>query len=139
MLKENKKSIIQFIKFGMVGALNSMLSIVIYWICIHFGMHYLLANTVGFVITVAISYVLNNMFTFTEKGIKADWSLKKLLKAYMSYFLTGMIINSALLWFWNDFICINKNLAPVLNLFVTVPVNFIINKFWVYKKQPKMK
>ena len=133
MKKLNKSALLQFIKFGMVGGLNSILNIVIYWICVHCGMHYLIANAIGFVITVAISYVLNNIFTFTEKGEKVDWSFLKLLKTYVSYFMTGMVINSILLWFWNDYIGINENLSPILNLFVTVPLNFIINKFWVYR------
>ena len=49
----------EFVKFGVVGGINTGLNLVIYWICVGLGIHYLVANTVGFVITVAISYVLN--------------------------------------------------------------------------------
>ena len=54
MKKFNKSTVLQFMKFGIVGGLNSILNIVIYWICVRYGMHYLIANTIGFVITVAI-------------------------------------------------------------------------------------
>lgn len=136
-LKLDKESALQFIKFGMVGGLNSALNIIIYWVCINCGMHYLAANTIGFIITVAISYILNNLFTFSEKEEQVEWSFLRLLKTYVSYFMTGMLINSILLWFWNDYIGINENLSPILNLFATVPLNFVINKFWIYRRNRK--
>lgn len=127
-----KKLFLQFVNFGLVGAFNTILGLVIYWVCIHIGVHYLIANAIGFVITVAISYVLNNLFTF--KGEKTVWSLKTLLKVYVSYSVTGLFLNSALLWMWTSLIGINENLAPVLNLFITIPINFLLNKLWAYKK-----
>ncbi len=124
----------QFVKFGIVGSINSILGLVIYWICIWIGTHYLVANATGFIITVAISYVLNNTFTFLPSdGARVSWSFKALLKVYVSYFFTGILINSVLLWFWNDYIGISENLSPILNLFVTVPINFLLNKLWAYK------
>lgn len=136
MMMKNKVIAIgkQFLSFGMVGGINTILGLMIYWICVNVGIHYLIANTVGFVITVAVSYVLNNIFTFKDAGKKTSWSFRILMKVYVSYFLTGMLLNSILLWFWNDFIGINKNLSPILNLFVTIPLNFVLNKLWAYKK-----
>ncbi len=130
----------EFVKFGIVGAVNTILHLIIYWICTWIGIHYLAANAVGFVITVAISYILNNLFTFRQmKDGKVEWSFRTLLKVYISYFATGMVLNSVLLWFWNDCIGINKNLSPVLNLFITVPVNFLLNKWWAYRKTENTK
>ncbi len=131
----------EFVTFGIVGGINTVLNLVIYWVCMWFGIHYLLANAAGFIITVAISYVLNNIFTFrTSEGGnpgKPEWYFRTLLKVYVSYFATGMVLNSILLWFWNDLIGLNKNLAPVLNLFVTVPLNFLLNKLWAYRQTQK--
>ena len=82
----------------------------------------------------AISYVLNNIFTFRDSRNNAEWSLVALLKVYFSYFFTGIVINSILLWFWNDRIGINKDLSPILNLFFTIPMNFVLSKLWAYRK-----
>ena len=125
----------QFISFGIIGGLNAFLSLAIYWCCVGMGIHYFFANAIGFIITVAISYVLNNFFTFRDEGQKIEWSMRMLLKAYASYFTTGILINSILLWVWNGVVGINENLSPILNLIVTVPLNFILNKIWVYNKQ----
>ena len=125
----------QFISFGLIGGFNALLSLVIYWCCVGRGIHYFFANAIGFIITVAISYVLNNIFTFKHEGQKIEWSMYMLIKAYASYFSTGMLLNSILLWIWNGIIGIDENLSPILNLFVTVPLNFILNKVWVYSKE----
>jgi len=132
--KNNKLTILkQFVEFGLVGGANTLLSLVIYWLVVHFGGHYLLANGLGFIITVAISYVLNNTITFKGEG-KPEWSFKTLLKVYVSYSVTGLFLASALLWIWTDCCGINENLAPIINLFFTIPINFLLNKLWAYKK-----
>ncbi len=134
MLRDKIKALVkQIISFGIVGLIMTSISLVIYWLGVRFGVHYLLANAIGFVVSVAIGYVLNNVFTFRGKEKNVEWSLASLLKVYVSYFFTGIILNSALLWFWNDHVGINENLSPVLNLFVSIPLNFILNKFWVYR------
>jgi glycosyltransferase involved in cell wall biosynthesis/putative flippase GtrA len=124
----------QFISFGLIGGLNTILSLGIYWLVIYLGGHYLVGSVLGFVITVAISYVLNNLFTF-KGDAKPEWSLRTLIKVYASYALTGLILHNILLLLWVEALGINENLAPILNLFFTIPLNFILNKLWAYKKK----
>ena len=93
----------------------------------------MVGNAVAFFITVAISYVLNNIFTFKGEG-KAEWSFKNLIKVYISYGLTGLLLNTFLLMLWIDWLGINENIAPIINLFFTIPLNFLLNKFWAYNK-----
>ena len=135
---EEKKSKIyglfkQFMTFGLIGGLNTLLSLGIYWVMVHLGSHYLVANAVGFVVTVAISYVLNNTITFKGEG-KPEWSIRTLVKVYVSYSVTGLFLASVLLWLWTDCLGINENLAPIINLFFTIPINFWLNKVWAYNK-----
>ena len=136
--KSGKKTLMeyvkQFVSFGLIGGLNTVLSLGIYWLVVYLGGHYLLGSVIGFVITVFISYVLNNIFTF-KGDEKPVWSLKNLIKVYVSYALTGLILNNILLWLWIDVLGINRNLAPVINLFFTIPLNFLLNKFWAYRKK----
>lgn len=52
----------------------------------------------------------------------------------MTYFLTGVLVATFFLWLWIEVLEINNNIAPLLNLFITIPLNFIMNKFWVYRR-----
>lgn len=134
--KENlKKAIIQFIKFGTVGAINTVLSYAItngaYYL-LH--LHEQISNIIAFVITVFISFMLNGRFVFTEnKEERNFW--KSLLKVYASYSITGVFLTAILLYIEEELLGIPHYIATLMNLVVTIPLNFILNKFWAYKEK----
>lgn len=136
-----KGLVIQFMKFGMVGAINTILSYVI-----TNGMYYLLhlneqmSNIIAFTITVFISFILNRKFVFNVKNEKnndaKNW-IKSLLKVYISYSITGLFLTAGLLYLEEQIFKIPHYIATLMNLVVTIPVNFILNKFWAYKGEEK--
>lgn len=129
-----KETIIQFIKFGFVGGINTVLSYGIYYVlCIIMGINYLLSQGIAWFITVFISYILNNLMTFSD-GSKPEWNFKNLVKVYVSYSVTGLFLATFLSWIWVDVLSIEKALAPIINLFFTIPLNFLLNKYWAYAK-----
>lgn len=136
--KENlKKALIQFIKFGTVGAINTVLSYAItngaYYL-LH--LHEQISNIIAFVITVFISFMLNGRFVFTEnKEERNFW--KSLLKVYASYSITGVFLTAILLYIEEELLGIPHYIATLMNLVVTMPLNFILNKFWAYKEKGK--
>lgn len=130
-----KKIIIQFIKFGMVGAINTILSYGITNGCYYLlHWHEQICNAIAFVITVYISFVLNGKFVFNENGEKRNY-LKALLKVYASYSITGLFLTAALLYVEEQIFGIPHYIATLMNLVVTIPINFILNKFWAYKNK----
>lgn len=129
-----KNTIIQFIKFGFVGGINTVLSYLIYYVlCIIMGWNYLVSQGIAWFITVFISYILNNIMTFSDGG-KVEWNIKSLAKVYVSYSVTGLFLATLLSWIWVDILSISKALAPIINLLFTIPLNFILNKYWAYAK-----
>lgn len=128
-----RKLLTQFVKFGMVGAVNTVLSLVIQWIFLALGFYYQIGNAVAFVITVFISYLLNGYFVFGKESGEKIFSWKALCKVYLSYSVTGLFLTFILLYIWNDLVGINPNISPVINLLFTIPINFLLNKFWAYR------
>lgn len=134
-----KNLIIQFIKFGTVGAINTVLSYAItngtYYL-LH--LHEQISNIIAFVITVFISFMLNGRFVFTEnKEERNFW--KSLLKVYSSYSITGVFLTAILLYIEEKLLGIPHYIATLMNLVVTIPINFLLNKFWAYKDKGKNK
>ncbi|MBS1467008.1 MAG: GtrA family protein, partial [Subdoligranulum sp.] len=39
------------------------------------------------------------------------------------------------LWIEVTFFSVSKTIAPIVNLLVTIPLNFIINKLWTFKER----
>lgn len=137
-MKENikiKELFIQFFKFGIVGAINTILSYVI-----TNGCYYLLSlneqfsNIIAFVITVFISFMLNGKFVFNNKqNERSFW--KSLFKVYAAYSITGLFLTAILLYVEERILGIPHYIATLMNLVITVPTNFILNKFWAYKEK----
>ena len=129
-----KKTIVQFIKFGIVGGMNTILSYLIYLGLVSLGIHYLIADSIAFVITVFISYLLNGCFVFGCKG-KRKFDFFELIRVYASYSFSSLFLSLFLLWIEVELLGIPKQIAPMISLFFTIPVNFILNKFWAYRKR----
>lgn len=132
LIISNEKAIIQFIKFGMVGALNTVLSYAIsngsYYV-MHIGAQ--VSNMIAFVITVFISYMLNGKYVFKEGNEKQTF-LQGLVKVYISYSVTGLFLASLLIYIEETKLGIPHYIATLMNMVVTIPINFILNKFWAY-------
>lgn len=123
----------QFIKFGIVGVSNTLISLAVYYLFLWIDPHlYLAGNIAGWVVSVLNAFFWNNRYVFngTEKGGVAG--LKKLGKTYLCYgatFLlsTGLLYLEVDIWHWSAVV------SPILNLLVTIPLNFLLNKFWAFR------
>lgn len=136
-----RNSIVQFIKFGIVGVSNTLISYLLYVVVLLLlkkanilqDINYLVAQFAAFVLSVLWSFYWNNrmVFVLEENQTRNIW--KALIKTYISYSFTGIFLNSALLMLWVQVFHISEFIAPIINLLVSVPLNFIINKFWAFR------
>lgn len=125
------KFVWQFVKFGLVGVSNTLISLAVYYaVVLLLGVeHYILANTLGFVISVINAYIWNSKFVFQKKGRKHGKSFVKVFVSYGSTFLLGTGFLFVLVHYWN----VSEMIAPIINLLLTIPLNFLLNKFWAFK------
>lgn len=117
----NKTVISQFIRFGIVGCLATV---------IHYGMYYLLqqhiavniAYTIGYLIGFIANFYLTAYFTF-----KSAPSWKKLIGMggahAVNYGLHIVLLN---LFLWMG---LSNELAPVPVFAIAIPVNFLLVRF----------
>ena len=60
-------------------------------------------------------------------------NLKAFAKTVLGYAST-YLLSVFLMWLWVDVIGIPEGIAPLLRLIITVPLNYVINKFWTFRK-----
>lgn len=131
----------QFVKFGIVGVSNTVISYVLYAISllgfqqagVFEKVDYLVAQIIAFVLSVLWSFYWNNKMVFVPKEGEKRSVIGTLVKTYISYSFTGLFLNSVLLIIWVQIFHMSEFIAPVINLLISVPVNFIINKFWAFR------
>lgn len=132
-MKESKRSLLQFIKFGIVGFSSTIINYGIYSLLVLFNVDYALANFISFTISVVNSFIWNNRYVFVEEPSKKRVLWKTFLRTYACYSVTGIFLTTFLLWLWISVCGINKYVAPIINLFFTVPINYFLNKYWAYR------
>lgn len=135
--------LIQFIKFGIVGVSNTVLSYILYVTSlllfqktgIFKETDYIVAQIIAFILSVLWSFYWNNKMVFAAEDGKKRSVWKTLLRTYISYSFTGLFLNSILLIFQVRILHISEFAAPIINLTVSVPLNFLINKFWAFRQE----
>lgn len=130
----NKKdNFLQFVKFGFVGFINTVISYVVYAVLTFIGVPYLIASVLGFIAGVLNSYALNSRYVFKVKTDEHRNEPIVVVKTFITYAVTGLIIANILLVLFVEKLGIGKYIAKLLTLAITVPMNFLISKFWTYK------
>lgn len=130
--EERKALLLQFIKFGLVGVSNTLVSWACYYTILWINDDlYMVGSVVGTVVSIANAFFWNDKFVF--KGNDNDWrsKLKRIGKTYVSYGGTSLL-GIVLLWVEVNLFGLNKVLAPPINLIITIPLNYCINKFWTF-------
>ena len=134
---ERKKLLVQFVKFGLVGLLNTLVSWSIYYLTlwIHEDL-YMFGSFAGTALGIANAFFWNDRFVFKGAETDRNTKLKRLGKTYVSYGGTSLL-SMGLLWIEVECFGVAKFFAPIINLLVTVPLNYLINKFWTFHDERK--
>ena len=148
--------LLQFIKFGLVGVSNTLIQYAIEMLCYYalfrnatfdgivaflggLGLavtseqvKVVLTTSMAFVVSSANAFILNNRFVFRaqEKPTPAQ-TLKAYGKTVLCYAFTGLLLAPVLrLWLggWR----IPYWAASLMSLVVTIPLTFLMNKFWAF-------
>ncbi len=159
MNEKFKKLITQFIKFGLVGVSNTLISYGIdmlgYYVVFKNStfsgiisvlgtigikatsesVKVVIVTAIAFFISVLNSYFWNNRYVFTSEEKKSfGQHFRAFLKMTLSYALTGLILTPIVklllcntgMAYWLASICV---------LIITVPINFLMNKLWAFRKK----
>lgn len=136
-LKIDKAAFFQLLSFIIVGFANAFVMLAVYYVFLWINPQwYLIGNMVGWAVSVINAYILNWKFTFKEIPQTKAEAIKKLGKSYLSYGAT-FCFSTILLWLEVDVLTWSRDICPIFNILITTPLNFFLNKFWIFAKQTK--
>ena len=136
-LSQNEKLrewLTQFVKFGLVGAVNTLLSLGINYLFIWIDPSlYLWGTFAGWAVSVLNAFYWNNRFVFQKKAATRKELWLRLGKSYVSYG-ASFLLSTLLMWLEVDVLGLSEWLSPILTLVITIPLNFVVNKLWTFRK-----
>ena len=122
--------VIRFVKFGMVGVINTLVNWIIFFILNALGMYYILANIIAYILGTVNSYLWNTLWVFKYKGKASTETTIK----FIILNLIGLGLNTGILYVLVDLCNLNKFIGLVITTAIVMIINYIVNKLWVFSK-----
>lgn len=128
MIKKIYKTYGKFIRFCVIGGVNTLISLLIYTILLKIGLHYIVASTLGSIGGIANGYILSSEFVFKEELDKG-----KDVK-FVCIYLSALIINLGIITVLIEVFKMNEIIAQIIATGFNVIYNYLLNKVWTFKK-----
>ena len=130
----------EFIRFGVVGFSNTVIAYGLYALFLFllrlhgqkYAYDYLAASVASFTLAVLWAYFWTARVVFKGKRDLRQ-SVRALFRCYISYGFSGLVITNVLLHLLVTGLGISAYIAFFGVLVITVPLNFVMNKFWAFK------
>ena len=144
---EFRKLTLQFIKFGLVGVSNTAISYGIEMLCYYVlfvnhpwsdNVRIAATSAVAFFVSTLNSYYWNNRYVFKSNHKNFIEHLRTYGKTVICYGVTGLLL-SPVLKMWLTGMEVPYWLASLSTLAITIPLNFLLNKFWAYGNKENTK
>jgi putative flippase GtrA len=121
--------LLQFVKFGIVGVSNTLITLAVYTLLLKvFGVWYLAASAIGFVVGAVNGFLLNRRWTF--RGHVGDaltpvrWGVVQ---------TCGLGVNEALLYVFVHDARLDKLVAQLCATAVVTVSTFFANRAWTFR------
>ena len=120
--------ILQFVKYVIVGLINTAIYYGIYYLMLQLGFSYALSLTVGTIAGVINSYFWNKYFTFRTKKRTVAETVKFLI-VYGVQYLSNLLI----IYLCVEYLGITEELAGLAAIGIGTFIGFFGHKFWSFK------
>lgn len=118
-----KKKIIEFIYYGIIGICTTIVNYLIYWLCLSIHWHWFFANTIAWCGAVIFAYISNRKFVFHSHNC-----IKNELWTFLQLRFVTLIIENVSLALFIDLLSIPNMISKIIVSIVTV-----ISNYWLCK------
>ncbi len=121
--------LVQFVKFGIVGVSNTLITLAVYTVLLKVvGVWYLAASAIGFIVGATNGFLLNRRWTFRDHVGDAltpvRWGVVQ---------TCGLAVNEVLLYVFVHDARLDKLLAQVCATAVVTVTTFFANRAWTFR------
>jgi len=123
---------VQFVKFGIVGVSNTLLTFLVYTLLLKvFGVWYIAASAIGFVVGATNGFLLNRRWTFAghvgDAYTPVRWGIVQ---------SGGLALNLGLLYVLVHDAGIDELIAQAIATVAVTISTFLVNRAWTFRHVP---
>jgi putative flippase GtrA len=121
--------LVQFVKFGIVGVSNTLIAFTVYTVLLKvFGVWYLAASAIGFILGATNGFLLNRRWTFSDHVGDAltpvRWGVVQ---------GCGLAVNEGLLYLFVHDANLDKLLGQACATIIVTIATFLVNRAWTFR------
>jgi putative flippase GtrA len=123
--------LLSLIKFGFTGMSGLVVDFSITWLLkdeLH--LNKFLANAAGFTMAVISNYIINRLWTFSERE---RTKVSRQFASFLIVSLIGLLLNSGFVYLFNEQLLLNFYLSKAIAIMLVFFWNFSANYFFVFK------
>jgi putative flippase GtrA len=122
----------QLVRFGLVGGVGFVVNVAVYTLFVHAaGVDYHVASVAAWLVAVLNNFVLNRHWTFEARDGQARFQAIR----FFLVSLAAEVFSLLLLTLFVESVGIAKVPAQALAVAASMPLNFLGNKLWSFRKQ----
>ncbi len=126
--------VVQFVKFGIVGVSNTLLAFGVYTLLLKvFGVWYIAASAIGFILGAVNGFLLNRRWTFREHVGDAltpvRWGVVQ---------GCGLAVNLGLVYLFVDGAGLNELIGQAFATVIVTVLTFAANRSWTFRVHPEV-
>ena len=134
MSNNRKRQLKELILYGICGALTTILDIGIFWVLANIAnLHYLAANAIAWILAITFSFLVNKYYVFESKSFGREVWVKEAAEFFGARGLS-CVVDMGGMFLLVSILGINKNYAKLFINLVVIVINYILSKFWIFKK-----
>ncbi|MEK6860293.1 MAG: GtrA family protein [Nanoarchaeota archaeon] len=127
-----KEDVIQFLKFIIIGIINTLVNLSVFYILTDvIGVYYMVSAVIAFMFAVTNSFILNKTWTFEEH---LNYKTSSKYFKFIVISVIALVFNLILLYVLVEYFAVNHMIAQVCGVFLNFLINFFGNKLWTFKK-----
>lgn len=121
----------RFIKFGLVGVLNTAINWIIFILLNSLGVYYIISNIISYSLSTLNSYIWNSKWVFKYNGD----NIKETTFKFIILNIIGLILNTCILYILVDILGSSKIIGLIITTGIVTILNYFINKLWVFSRK----
>jgi putative flippase GtrA len=134
-----EKQIQRFVKFGLVGTWGFLVNMLLLWFLTEkVGVYYLFSSIVAIEISLLNNYVLNDLWTWYDRGKEGKKEYFKRMLQYHVSTSAAMLTNISILWILTEVFDIYYLASNIFGILCGALLNFFVNDRWTFKHKKEL-